>query len=124
MRLFSRHLKASRPAEVITLPRIEFVGEQAGAFEDDLKAQLRQVLQKTPAVQRAYLARLSYGDPAAYSVGLCIRSTAGVDHPLRKRLAHIFTDMFSGDQYLDILFIREDQEEQLKKVCVPFYQQA
>src|SRR4030095_3695255 len=83
MRLFSRHLKASRPAEVITLPHIEFIGEQAGPVEDDLKAQLRQVLQKTPAVQSAYLAWLSYGDSPVNSVGLCIRSTAGVDHPLR-----------------------------------------
>ncbi len=124
MGLFSRHLKPSRPAETITPPRIEFVGEQVGPYEDQLKATVRRVFACEPAIRSAYLARLSYGDPAGYSVGLGIRSTSGLDHSLQKRLGEIFSDLFSRDQYLDILFIRGDQEEQSKKVCAPFYQQA
>lgn len=122
MGIFSRHLKASRPSETIKPPRIEFVGEQAGPVEDDLKAKFCQVFAEMPDIRSAYLARLSYGEPAGYSVGLCIRSRIGIDHPLQKRLGQIFTDTFSGDQYLDILFIRDDQEEELKKVCRPFYE--
>ena len=124
MGLFSRHLKPSRPAEMITPPRIAFVGEQVGPYEDQLKAAVRRVFAREPAIRSAYLARLSYGDPTGYSVGLCVRSTSGLDHSLQKRIGEIFSDLFSGDQYLDILFIREDQEEQLKKVCAPFYQRV
>jgi hypothetical protein len=122
MGIFSRHLKASRPAETIKPPRIEFIGEQAGPVEDDLKVKFRLVFAELPDILSAYLARLSYGEPASYSVGLCIRSGVGVDHPLQKRLGQIFTDTFSRDQHLDILFIRDDQEEELKRVCRPFYE--
>jgi hypothetical protein len=123
MSIFSRHLKPSRPPETITPPRIQFVGEQAGPVEDDIKAKFRQVLADTPTVRSAYLARLSYGEPGC-SVGLCIRSSVGLDHSLQKRLTQIFTDTFSCDQHLDILFIREDQEQELQRVCGPFYDAA
>ena len=124
MSIFSRHSKPSRPQEVIKPPRIDFVGEQAGPVEDDLKAKFRKILGKTSTVRSAYLARLSYGDTGGYSVALCIRSSAGIDHPLQKRLAQIFTDNFKRDQYLDILFIRDDQEQELKRVCRAFYESA
>jgi hypothetical protein len=124
MSIFSRHLKPSRPPETITPRRIQFVGEQAGPVEDDIKAKFREVLADTPTVRSAYLARLSYGEPTGYSVGLCIRSSGGLDHSLQKRLVQIFTDTFSCDQHLDILFIREDQEQELQRVCRPFYDAA
>jgi hypothetical protein len=124
MGIFSQHLKPSRPAETIEPPCIEFIGEQAGPVEDDLKAKCRQVFAELPDIRSAYLARLSYGEPASYSVGLCIRSGVGVDDPLQKRLGQIFTDTFSRDQHLDILFIRDDEEEELKRVCRPFYEAA
>jgi len=92
--------------------------------EDDLKAKFRQAFAEMPAIRSAYLARLSYGEPAVYSVGLCIRSSVGMDHSLRQRLGQIFTDTFSRDQHLDILFIGDDQEQELKKVCRPFYEVA
>src|ERR1035437_311446 len=124
MSIFSRHLKPSRPPETITPPRIQFVGEQAGPVEDDIKAKFREVLASTSTVRSAFLARISYGEPTGYSVGLCIRSSVGLDHSLQKRLAEVFTDTFSRDQHLDILFIREDQEQELQRVCRPFYEAA
>ena len=123
MSIFSRQSKPSRLTETIKPPCIEFIGEQAGPVEDDLKAKFHQVFAKVPDIRSAYLARLSYGEPASFSVGLCIRSgNAAVDNPLQKRLGQIFTDIFSRDQHLDILFIRDDQEEELKRVCRPFYE--
>jgi hypothetical protein len=90
--IFSSHTK-SRPPETIKPPRIEFIGEQAGPVEDDLKAKFRRVFAETPDVRSAYLARLAYGDPAGYSVGLCIRSRVGVNDSLQIRLGQIFTDI-------------------------------
>jgi hypothetical protein len=121
---FKRILKPRRPAETLTPPRIEFVGEQAGQTEDELKTRLVPTLQQSASVRSAYLARVSYGEPSAYSVALCIRSASGLDDTLQRRLGSIFTEMFRTDAHLDILFIRDDQEQQLKRVCNAFYQVA
>jgi hypothetical protein len=77
MSIFSRHLKPSRPAETFTPPTIDFIGEQAGPVEDGLKAKFRKAFAEMPEIRSAYLARLSFGEPAGYSVGLCIRSSVG-----------------------------------------------
>src|SRR5688572_17479085 len=105
MSFFSRKTKPSRPTATIVPPRIEFVGEQTGRVEDELKSKFRDVFAQVSTVASAYLARLSYDDPSSYSVGLCIRSTRGEDASLEKVLGQIFTDMFRRDEYLDILFI-------------------
>jgi hypothetical protein len=122
MSFFSRHKKPARPPEWITPPEVNFIGEQSGPIEDEIKAKFREVFGNTPTVLSAYLARLSLGEPAGYSVGLCIRSTIGLDPSLQQRLARIFIDIgFNSDQQLDILFIREDQEQELRRVCRAFY---
>ena len=124
MNWFKRKLNPSKPPEVFTPPRIVFVGEQSGAVEDDLKTRFGEILTSTPAVQSAYLARLSYGEASDYSVGLCIRSSVGIDQGLQKRLAQVFAEIFREEEHLDILFMREDQEAELKKVCRPFYERG
>ena len=124
MNWFKRKAKPSRPPEVLEPQRIDFVGEQDGPVENDLKSRFRQVFTSTPTVQSAYLARLSYGDQSNFSVGLCIRSSIGADQQLRKRLAEIFAEIFRADEHLDILFLREDQEIELRKVCKTFYEQG
>jgi len=121
---FKRKVKPSRPSETFLPQRIDFVGEQAGPADDDLKKRFCEVFVHTPTVQSAYLARLSYGDSPGYSVGLCIRSSVGLDEPLEKRLAQVFAEVFRSEEHLDIMFIRGDQEKALKKVCSPFYESA
>jgi hypothetical protein len=124
MSQFSHETKPSKPAETFTPHKIEFIGEQAGPVEDELKAKFCREFKRGPsirAVGSAYLARLSFGDSSQYSIALCIRSSVGVDHPLQKRLAQVFAEVFRSDQFLDILFIRDDQEQELRKVCKPFY---
>src|SRR5262245_5593288 len=122
MSWFKRRIKPSRPPMVLMPSRIAFIGEQAGPAEDDLKSRFREILVATSTVHAAYLARLSYGDPSSCSVGLCIRSSVGVDRALQKRLAQIFAEVFRAEEQLDILFIREDQEADLRKVCHAFYE--
>ncbi len=119
-----RDPKPWKPEGELTVPRVEFVGEQSGPTEDELKTRFVPALQQSPSVASAYLARVSYGESSDQSVALCIRSTAGTDDRLRGRLASIFTAMFCADAHLDIIFIRDDQEQQLKRVCHAFYQVA
>jgi len=122
MSWFRSRNKPSRPAETIRPPQIKFVGEQAGPVEDDLKARFCRLFASTHTVESAYLARVSYGDDSRNSVALCIRSSIEVDQQLQEKLAQIFAEVFRADQHLDILFVREDQEMQLQKICKPFYQ--
>ena len=119
---FKRKIKPSRPTEVFQPAQIQFIGEQNGLVEDDLKSRLYRVFVGTHTVESAYLARVRYGDASEDSVALCIRLSTRVDHVLRERIAQIFAETFRADQQLDILFMREDQEMELGKVCSGFYQ--
>ena len=122
--LFAREAEPSRPPETLIRPRIEFLGEQIGAVEDEIKERFCAVFDQVPTVQAAYLARLSYGEPQGYSVALCVRSTTGCDDRLQERLGRVFAAMFKFDQCLDILFLQDDQERDLRKICRPFYEAA
>ena len=100
---------------------VEFVGEQAGPGEDELKAAFCEILAATPTVQGAYLARVFRGDALIPSVALCIRSSIGIDDKLDDRLTAIFKSRFRPDQRLDLLFLVEEEEWRLREVCPPFY---
>jgi len=116
--------KDSRPAQEVTPPVINFVGEQDGSPERDLKARFIKLFREEAAVQRTYLARTDYGDATGVNVALCVKSSAGEDMSLVSRVSAIFGEMFGSHEHLDVLFIRDDQEQQLRVVCTPFYERT
>ena len=79
------------------------------------------IFQGNPSVQRAYLARVVYGDASEFHVCLCIESDAGEDPALVKAIGREFASFFRTDEHLDTLFIRDEHEAELKLVCAPFY---
>jgi len=101
---------------------VDFVGQQAGPVEDELKTAFRQVLAATPTVQSAYLARVYRGKAPKHSVALCIRSSIGVDDKVEDQLSAVFRERFRRDQRLDFLFLLEEEEYRLREVCPPFYE--
>ena len=101
---------------------VEFVGQQVGPGEDELKAAFVRVLAETPTVQSAYLARIFRGKAPRASVALRIRSTIGVDDKAEERLTEIFKSRFRHDQRLDFLFLLEEEETRVREVCPPFYE--
>ena len=101
---------------------VDFVGQQAGPVEDELKSAFVPVLAATPTVQSAYLARVYRGKAPKHSVAVCIRSSIGIDDKVEDRLSQIFKLRFRGDQRLDFLFLLEDEETRLREVCPPFYE--
>lgn len=105
----------------MTPPIIKFVGEQDGSPECDLKARLIELFRDKPQVERAYLARADYGDATGVDVTLCVISSVGEDTVLVSQVSDIFGDMFGTHEHLDVPFIRDDQEQQLRAVCKPFY---
>ena len=73
-------------------------------------------------VERAYLALAEHGDETGVHVTLAIKSSCGEDPALIRKLMSIFSEMFSSHEHLDVIFVRQDQERQLRDVCAPFYQ--
>jgi hypothetical protein len=113
--------KSRRPPQELTKHIIRFVGEQDGASERDLKSSLVEVFLREPTVRRAYLARTDYRDTTGVHVALCVKSSVGVCHELKSKVFDIFSSMFGSHEHLDVLFIRDDQEQELGQVCRPFY---
>src|SRR5262245_8778396 len=111
-----------RPPNSFLREPVDFVGQQAGAVEDELKNAFRHVLAATPTVLSAYLARIYRGKMPQQCVALCIRSAIGVDDKIEELLTTIFRARFRRDQSLDFLFLLEEEEFKLREVCPPFYE--
>ena len=47
-----------------------------------------------------------------------------MDQLLLERVRAIFAEMFNSQEHLDVLFMRDDQEQQLRSVCGPFYESS
>lgn len=105
----------------LTVPRLQFWGEQDGVPERELKERLTAFFRRDQSVKSAYLARVSYADPSSIAVALCLRTQFGVDHGLAEKIGRIFAGMFRGREHLDIVFATPEQEAALAKVCMPFF---
>ena len=113
--------KNSQKPQKLTRLTTRFIAEQDGSTERDLKAAFVKVFREEPTVERAYLALAEHGDGTGAHVTLAIKSSFGEDPLLVRKLMSIFSEMFNSREHLDLMFIREDQEHQLREVCTPFY---
>ena len=113
--------RSSRPPQQLAPRIIKFVGEQDGSPESDLKARFVELFRREPTVRSAYLARTDYSDSTGVHVALCVKSSAGEYPLLKRRVADIFSAMFGYHEHLDVLFIRDEQEEEVRQVCRAFY---
>jgi hypothetical protein len=113
--------------------QVQFVGEQDGAPERELKERLSSSL-RPMGVRKAYLAVVSYderkapqntaGDVATgLNVALCVslEDTASEKHDIIERAGHDFAALFGPTQHMDIIFLTDQQEAALNKICRPFY---
>lgn len=99
--------------------RIDFLGEQDGPAERELKASLSPIFSQCPVVRAAYLARVEYaeGPPA---VALCLAARAP-DPEIVRRVGDAFAALFARAVPLDILFLSPEQEPEIRRVCAAFY---
>jgi hypothetical protein len=100
--------------------RVEFLGEQDGPSERELKAVLRMELGQFPFVQRAYLARIGFAPNDAVSVALCIAPASKDDRAIVTMVNRVFGERFTSATHLDIVFVNPDQEADLRRVCRSF----
>ena len=102
----------------------EFLGEQTGALEDTLKRELILEFATRPDIRRAYLAQVGFEPGAAPSPALCILSKRPDDQSIVTRVGEIFRRRFANDAPFDVLFITEEQDAELARVCRPFFSGA
>ena len=106
----------------MTKARVRFVGEQDGPPERELKRALAELCQRSRRVTRAYLARTEYDRPGVHHVALCLRTPGGDHHrELVEEIGASFATSFGADRHLDVLFLSESQEHELRAVCRPFF---
>lgn len=111
--------KRRKPTEILTKPSMDYLGEQDGAVERELKECLRRLFTMKPAVMRAYLCQVRYPDEMEISVALFI--VGPEDSALVREVMKIFGEQFDRTQHLDVGFPDQDEEARLALSCRPFY---
>ena len=102
-------------------PDITFLGEQDGPAERRLKEALGVVLGLDRSVIRAYLARVLY-DGKASGVMLALLTDDGEDsEKLVAQAGKAFAALFNTKENLDVIFLCEQKDAEISKVCPPFY---
>jgi hypothetical protein len=98
-----------------------FVCEQDGPPEREFKKGLVAFLERAPFVNRAYLARVTYGTSSELHVALCVKGQPGQNRLFAERAGSIFASIFGSHEHVDIIWLMPDQEVALAKVCRPFF---
>ena len=106
--------------EKLAVATTMFIGEQDGSSERELKGRLVALFDQVHLVRRAYLARVKYGD-AQSVVALCMCGKTGHERLLAKQVGQVFGSLFSNHEHLDVIWLKQDQEVELARVCSAFY---
>lgn len=109
------------PARVLRKDRIQFIAEQDGPPERNLKDALRKVFDLHQSVEKAYLSRVSYDEGSEIGVALCLTSATPADSSLMDDIRKTFAAAFKKGTHLDILFVSASDLPRLERVCPPFY---
>ena len=104
-----------------TAPDITFLGERDGPAERRLKEALGVVLGLDRSVIRAYLARVLH-DGKASGVMLALLTDDGEDsEKLVAQAGRTFAALFNTRANLDVIFLSEERDAEIRRVCPPFY---
>lgn len=115
--------KTKNHSEQVYVPKINFLGKQDGLPERELKSHLIELFQGDKKIKTAYLAQVVYGDgeQLPITVALCLFSQFGSDPVVVEKIGKIFASLFGKHECMDIIFLDEQQESVLAKVCPPFF---
>ncbi|MGQ0592132.1 MAG: enhanced serine sensitivity protein SseB C-terminal domain-containing protein [Gammaproteobacteria bacterium] len=111
----------SKELDSFTGSKVRFVAEQLGIPENDLKEEIVRKFKDHSRVSRAYLAQVDYDEAKYFDVALCIFLEHSEGEKLANDIASSFRRMFGPHEHLDILFLSDSQETELRKVCCPFF---
>ena len=109
------------PFKELRVPSPQFLGEQDGPNEREIKDQWVAVLAQTVDVKKAFLVRTIAGSDGSPNVMLCIFPSIADPHALVQKLADLFRAKFDTDTFVDIVFLNSAQEADVSRVAKPFY---
>ena len=115
-----------KPTAQIVVPKVQFLGEQDGPPERELKLKLQAVLAKEPSVESAYLARVAYGDdslPNGVALGV-VATDNRRDEKIATAILKVFGQMYNKSQYLDVVFLSPEKQKEIAAVCKTFYSKS
>ena len=121
--LFNRAKDRPNKTQKLRVSRVEFITEQLGDVETELKDKLIKILKGNRRVKLVYLVNVRYPD-AQDKVALCLKHSMGQDSELVKQVGGEFGKMFNYRESLDIMFLKPEEEERIATVARPFYQSA
>ena len=102
-------------------PEITFLGEQDGPAERRLKEALAVLLGLGATVTRAYLARVRYDDKTS-GVMLGLRTDDERNsEKVAGQMGKTFAALFNTRADLDIMFLDDERDAEIRKACAPFY---
>jgi SseB protein C-terminal domain len=105
-----------------SVSRITFIGEQDGAHDRRLKEAISVLLDLNASVTRAYLARVSYDDGTTASMLLgLVTHDKQQSSKLALQMDRAFGALFNTESHLDVVFLDEEADAQIRKACRPFY---
>jgi hypothetical protein len=104
-------------------PSIQFLGEQDGEPERQLKSALVRQFKTAGNVYRAYLVRVRYGGTTS-SVALAIAASGEGQKRIVESVRRVFSAQFTTGQHLDVMFPSSADEAALSTVCRPFFNYA
>jgi SseB protein C-terminal domain len=110
-----------RSLESTIVTKLRFLGEQEGHPEQMLKEKLTVLFDLGRKIDRAYLARVHFENRPGVSVTLCLRAHSDGQEKILNSVSTVFSNLFNTKEHLDIIFISDEQETQLRGVCRPFY---
>lgn len=111
------------PIEHFPTPGLLFVGEQDGVPERQLKNAVSDLLRRDRDVTRAYLARVVY-DGKVNGVILGLLTKYDDSEELIKQISGVFKAIFNADAQLDMIFLSDEQNAAISRVCPPFYERS
>lgn len=115
---------SQRRSQQLHVNQVRFIAEQDGTIERELKRRLTEFFVNNPTVKRAYLAIVNYEDLTTYSVALCLRASSSPDKALVEEIGGVFASIFSAKEHLDVLFLSDQHEKRMLRVCPPFYERG
>lgn len=102
--------------------RIIFLDEQDGAHEQRLKEAITVLLDLNASVTRAYLARVRYDDGTTGGILLgLLRHDKKENGKLALQMDRAFGALFDTEAHLDVVFLDDEGDAQIRKACRPFY---
>jgi SseB protein C-terminal domain len=117
----SSEIEFLEPIEHFPTPKLVFLGEQDGVPERRLKNAVSELLRRDRDVTRAYLARVVY-DGKINGVILGLLTEYEDSEKLIKQISDIFKTIFNADAQLDMIFLSDEQNAAISRVCPAFYE--